>query len=141
MAFTERPGKKEIERRYLPRLLPISHPSRAYPVISVGSPNWCGTVAPPLASWLCHNSLSGKLILPFYSHCDGVPCDLRRGIQALCPKAEVRKALGVLDRETGDADENIQQWLFRTRAYSSTGTKLCPSAHLAAAPSEAAQKN
>ena len=34
-----------------------------------GKPNWCGTIAPPLASWLHKNDLSGKILLPFYSHC------------------------------------------------------------------------
>ena len=57
--------------------------------------------------------LSGKQILPFYSHCGGVPCDLRRDIQALCPRAEVGEPLGILDEETGEAAEQIQQWLIR----------------------------
>ena len=115
MAFPEllAQAKKEIQGRYHPRLLPVAHTPRTYPVIFVGTPNWCGTLAPPLASWLYHNDLSGKRILPFYSHCGGVPCDLRRDIQTLCPRAEVGEPLGILDRETDEAAEQIQPWLLR----------------------------
>ena len=115
MAFPEllAQARKEIQGHYHPRLLPVSHTPRSYSVIFVGTPNWCGTMAPPLASWLYHNDLSGKLVLPFYSHCGGVPCDLRRDIQALCPRAEVGEALGILDRKTDESEENIQQWLIR----------------------------
>lgn len=56
-----------------------------------------------MASWLCRQDLSGKLVLPFYSHCGGVPCDLRRDILALCPKADVREALLSAILEGGDA--------------------------------------
>lgn len=117
MAFPELLSqvKKEIHRRYYPSLLPVSHLSRVYPVIFVGTPNWCGTMAPPLASWLYHNNLSGKWILPFYSHCGGVPCNLRRDIQSLCPGAKVGEPLGILDQETGKAADQIQQWLTRQR--------------------------
>ena len=116
MAFPELLSqvKKEIHRRYRPRLLPVPHSPRPYPVIFVGSPNWCGTMAPPLSSWLYQNDLSGKVVLPFYSHCGGVPCDLRRDIQALCPKSDVREALGILDVETDNLAETINQWLIRT---------------------------
>ena len=115
MAFPEllAQARKEIHGHYHPRLLPVSYTPRSYPVIFVGTPNWCATMAPSLASWLYHNDLSGKLILPFYSHCGGVPCDLRRDIQALCPKADVREPLGILDEETGEAANQIQQWLIR----------------------------
>ncbi len=93
--------KKEVSTQYHPRLLPPAYMPQPYPVIFVGSPNWCGTIAPPLASWLCKNDLSGKVILPFYSHCGGVPCDFRRNIIRLCPKADVREALSVLNNDDG----------------------------------------
>ena len=81
------------------RLLPGACNPKPYSLIFVGSPNWCGTIAPPLASWLAKNDLSGKVILPFYSHCGGVPCDPGRDIAGLCPRADVRKALGVMEGE------------------------------------------
>lgn len=74
MAFPEllEQVKKEVQAHYRPRLLPVSYSPHSYSVILAGTPNWCGTIAPPLASWLYKNDLSGKIILPFYSHCGGV---------------------------------------------------------------------
>ena len=102
MAFPEllSQARKEIQGHVRPRLLPVSYTPQPYPIIFVGTPNWCATMAPPLASWL-------------YQNCGGVPCDLRRDIQALCPRAEVGEPLGILDEETGEAAEQIQQWLIR----------------------------
>ncbi len=101
--------RKEVQTGYHPRLLPGFRNPKPYPVVFVGSPNWCGTIAPPLASWLTKNDLSGKIILPFYSHCGGVPCDFSRDIARLCPKAEVRNALGILETETAPA-RLLKEW-------------------------------
>lgn len=113
MAFTELLDqvRKEIQTGYHPRLLPGFSSPKPYPVIFAGSPNWCGRVAPPLASWLAKNDLSGKTILPFYSHCGGVPCDFSREIARICPKAEVGRALGITGEEMADLPEMIREWL------------------------------
>ena len=116
MAFPEllRQVKKEVQSHYRPRLLPVSHSPHPYTVIFVGSPNWCGTIAPPLASWLYKNDLSGKIVLPFYSHCGGAPGNMRRDIARLCPKADVREALNVLNNGCDeDLKEHLHQWLAR----------------------------
>ena len=86
MAFPEllRQVKEEVEHGYHPALLPGAPSPASYRVIFVGSPNWCGTIAPPLASWLYKNDLSGKLLLPFYSHCGGVKADFRKDISVSC---------------------------------------------------------
>ena len=51
MVFTELLEKatKEIRSGYYPRLLPGFRSARPYTHIFVGAPNWCGTMAPPLA--------------------------------------------------------------------------------------------
>lgn len=106
-------AKAEIKARYLPRILPANLSALQYSVIFAGSPNWCGTIAPPLASWLYHNDLTGKIILPFYSHCGGIAGDIRSDISKLCPKADVREALGVIDDGCDSLAENLGQWLIR----------------------------
>ena len=52
MAFPEllKQVKREVQAHYRPRLLPVSFSPHPYSVIFVGTPNWCGTIAPPLAS-------------------------------------------------------------------------------------------
>lgn len=111
-AFPEllRQVKREIETQHHPRLLPVRRTPRGYSVLLVGTPNWCGTIAPPLASWLYRNDLSGKVILPFCSHCGGVSGDLRRDIQALCPRADVLTPLSILE-DCGQPEPLLRQWL------------------------------
>ena len=113
MAFPEllEQARREVETGYHPRLLPGSGDPKPYSVIFAGSPNWCGSIAPPLASWLAENDLSGKIILPFYSHCGGVSCDFRRDISRLCPRADVRGALGITENGSGDMREILRLWL------------------------------
>ena len=116
MAFPEllEQVKKEVQAHYRPRRLPVSYSPHSYSVILAGTPNWCGTIAPPLASWLYKNDLSGKIILPFYSHCGGVSGDLRGDIARLCPNADVREALGLFD-DGGDLTDTLRQWFEKNR--------------------------
>lgn len=115
MAFPEllEQVKKEVQTHYRPRLLPVSHASHPYSVIFVGTPNWCGTIAPPLTSWLYQNDLSGKIILPFYSHCGGVSGDLRGDISKLCPKADVREALSIIDDGGEELSDTLRKWFVK----------------------------
>ena len=113
MAFPEllNQVKKEVEHGYHPSLLPGAPSPVSYQVIFAGSPNWCGTIAPPLASWLYKNDLSGKILLPFYSHCGGVEADFRKDIAKLCPKADVREPLQTIGDGGGQLKELIGRWL------------------------------
>lgn len=111
--------QREVKNGYKPRLLPGSHSPQLYSVIFVGSPNWCGTIAPPLASWLSRHDLSGKIILPFYSHCGGVAGDLARNIAALCPKADVREALSVIGSGKDDLPIILTNWMNQAEKRSS----------------------
>ncbi len=103
--------KKEIQTGYHPRLLPSPSNPKPYSVVFAGAPNWCGTLAPPLASWLAKNNLSHKIILPFYSHCGGVPCDFRWDIARLCPQAEVRQAFCAVEDGGDGLREALIQWM------------------------------
>ena len=115
MAFPELLAqvKRELKTGYRPRLLPLSHAPKPYELIFLGCPNWCGTLPPPVAAYLHQHDLSGKVILPFYSHCGGVPCDMRGDIQELCPKARVWEALSVLNQDEEKLPELFSQWLAR----------------------------
>lgn len=106
MAFPEllKQVKKEVDQGYHPILLSGAPSPASYQVIFVGSPNWCGTIAPPLSSWLYKNDFSGKILLPFYSYCGGAAADFRKDIANLCPKANVREAFQVI----GDGGEQIK---------------------------------
>ncbi len=116
MAFPEllEQVRREIRSGCRPRLLENFRSPRPYGVIFVGSSNWCGTIAPPLASWICRHDLTGKILLPFYSHCGGMAGDFRGDIARLCPRADVREPLGIADKDGGYLPEILQQWFSRT---------------------------
>ena len=109
--------QREVRNGYHPRLLPGAPSPQRYSLIFVGCPNWCGTIAPPLASWLAGHDLSGKIILPFYSHCGGVAGDLAGDIAALCPRADVRAALGVIGTGGTELPALLKNWINNTQAH------------------------
>lgn len=108
MAFPEllEQVRKEIAAKYRPRLLPLCCFPQKYDMIFVGSPNWCGTIAPPLFSWLKGNDLSRKDIYPFCSHCGGVPGNMQKDVQKICKKSQVHECLSVIN-DGGEDIENI----------------------------------
>ena len=67
--------KREVKTKYRPPLIGNLRSPREFDTVFVGSPNWCGTIAPPLAAWLRGNDLSGKtgaaLCLPLRGRCRG----------------------------------------------------------------------
>ncbi len=103
--------KEEIRTGKTPSLLPGGENAEKYDVIFAGSPNWCGTIAPPLAAWLSGNDLTGKIILPFFSHCGGEDRGMEQAVRKVCPAAEIRSSLYVLENGSEDLNDMIQIWL------------------------------
>ncbi|MBQ6330759.1 MAG: flavodoxin [Kiritimatiellae bacterium] len=62
-----------------------------YDMIFVGSPNWWGTLAPPVRTWLTQNAaaLKGKTMCLFQTHGGGEMQSLGRDFAALLPDSKV----------------------------------------------------
>ena len=62
-----------------------------YDVVFVGSPNWWGTLAPPVRTWLTQNAaaLKDKTVCLFQTHGGGGMQSLGRDFAALLPEAKV----------------------------------------------------
>ena len=62
-----------------------------YDAIFVGSPNWWGTLAPPVRTWLTQNAaaLKGKTVCLFQTHGGGGMQSLGRDFAALLPESKV----------------------------------------------------
>ena len=84
---------------------------REYDVIFTGTPNWCGTIAPPLVSWLTEHDLTGKTVVPFWSHCGGWIGNIEKDIRKLCPKSDLRGELRVINDGGSELPEKIAAWL------------------------------
>ena len=62
-----------------------------YDIVFVGSPNWWGTLAPPVRTWLMQNAaaLKGKTVCLFQTHGGGGMQSLGRDFAALLPGSKV----------------------------------------------------
>ena len=62
-----------------------------YDVVFVGSPNWWGTMAPPVRTWATQNkdALKGKKVCLFQTHGGGGMQSLGRDFAALLPESTV----------------------------------------------------
>lgn len=69
-ATTEQ-AKKEINEGYRPALKDKVADINQYDVIFIGSPNWWGTIAPAVSTFLSSYDLKGKKVIPFITHGGG----------------------------------------------------------------------
>lgn len=103
--------KRENETGTFPALLPVTEKADKYDIVFVGSPNWCGTIAPPLAAWLKENDMAGKTLLPFFSHCGGEDKGMEQAVRNLCPAAKTGSSLYVLENKRENLRDLVQVWL------------------------------
>ena len=103
--------QEEIRTGKKPSLLPVDEKADEYDVVFAGSPNWCGTIAPPLAAWLSENDLTGKILLPFFSHCGGEDKGMEQAVRDLCPATKMGSSLYVLENGSEDLQDMIEKWL------------------------------
>ena len=103
--------REENRSGKLPALLPITENAGGYDIVFVGSPNWCGTIAPPLAAWLEKNDMTGKIILPFFSHCGGEDKGMGQAVRDRCPGAYMKNSLYVLENSSENLSHMVQEWL------------------------------
>ena len=103
--------RSEIRTGNYPPLLPVTERADKYDVVFAGSPNWCGTIAPPLTAWLKENNMAGKMLLPFFSHCGGEDKGMEQAVRNLCPEAKIGSSLYVLENRRENLQEMVQAWL------------------------------
>lgn len=82
-----------------------------YDVIFVGSPNWFGTMAPPVRTFLARKELAGKTIFPFFTHGSGGMQNCERDVKALCKKQKLFPALALPGKDVKKAAPKVQNWI------------------------------
>lgn len=108
---TVQQAKTEIRENYKPPLKTKMENIRDYDLIFVGSPNWWGTIAPPVVSFLTQYDLSGKTIVPFFSHGGGGKQRMAETIRALCPNSKVLEEFATYESGEPGLEKNISKWL------------------------------
>ncbi len=84
-------AKKEIAEEFRPEISTKVEDIAKYDVIFVGSPNWWGTMAPPVATFLTRTDLAGKTVIPFFTHGGGGMQRCEADVKKLCGKSNVLK--------------------------------------------------
>lgn len=103
-------AKKEINAGYLPELA-SDLDIKPYDVIFVGTPNWHGTLAPPVAAFLQAHDFAGKIVVPFCTHGGGGMAHIQRDVEKLCPGAQVLTGAGVYGSGGSGAASAVEKWL------------------------------
>lgn len=104
-------AKRELASGYKPPLKNKIERLEAYDVVFVGSPNWWGTVAGPVRTFLSDYDLSGKRIAPFITHEGSALGRSVADIKAFCPQAAVLDGLAVRGGRAASAQGEVSAWL------------------------------
>jgi flavodoxin len=104
-------SRKEIPEGYKPPLKTKAPDIAAFDTVFVGSPNWLNTIAPPVATFLTENDLSGKKVAPFGTFGGGGIGKIAEDIAKLCPKSTVLEGTALSKDGGADAEASIAVWL------------------------------
>jgi flavodoxin len=109
-AVVEQAGR-EIRAGYKPALQSTFDHIESYDTVFVGSPNWWGTIAPPVATFLSEHDLSGRTIVPFCTHGGGGLGRVEKDIAKLCPRSTILSSLEIYGSGAGNAQAKVSTWL------------------------------
>lgn len=101
-------AREQINSGYSPKLIGTLPNTQAYEQIFIGSPNWLGTFAPPILTFIKNSSLKDKIIVPFCSHGGGSFGQIYDNIVELCPNSKVLPILSIL---SDSSEEYIKEVL------------------------------
>lgn len=104
-------AKKEIEAGSHPALKTLPESFEPYDTFFIGTPNWLSKVAPPVATFLSSCDLSGKTIIPFYTHGGGGAGEIEKDIAELCPGATVKPGFARTGNFGSGTEALVEAWL------------------------------
>ncbi|MGS5515183.1 flavodoxin [Clostridioides difficile] len=110
-------AQQEIQKGIMPSIKKISYDLSDYDTIFLGTPNWWSTIAPPIATLLNQNNLSGKNIIPFITHGGGGKGHADKDIKKLCPNSKVLEIFDIYGNGGNGAEEKIISWLKRINMH------------------------
>ena len=110
-SMTVKRARGEIQKKNHPELCPLELDVANYKTLFVGTPNWCGTVAPPVVSFLKEFMPTEKNIIPFCTHGGGGGGDIAKRIAHFCIGCDVFPLLTLRDNGGADAEKAVERWL------------------------------
>lgn len=102
---------KEINSGYRPEIKNNGIDLSDYDTVFIGSPNWCGTVAPAVMTFLHKYDFKGKTVIPFCSHGGGGSKNSGKDVAAACPGANVLSCFEIKGSGGETGKDNISAWI------------------------------
>jgi len=104
-------ARKELDKKYRPRLKMKVKNMDSYNVVFIGYPNWWGTIPRPVATFLSEYDFSGKTIVPFCTHEGSALGRSVADIKGLCPQSTILEGLAVRGSDVNNARNKVSGWL------------------------------
>ena len=104
-------AQREIKAGFKPQLSGRVENMAQYDVVFIGSPNWWGTVAPAVSSFLSQYNWEGKQAAGFFTHGGGGMQNCGRDLQRQLPGAKVLSPVAFAGRSSGAPQKELQAWL------------------------------
>lgn len=109
--MTVQRARKEIREKIHPDIVPPQMDWSRYETVFLGTPNWCGTMAPPLAAFLYQTMPVDKNIVPFCTHGGGGAGSIAKDMAYYCIGCDVLPVLSLRNDGGAGAERQIDQWL------------------------------
>ena len=109
-AVTEQ-AKKELETGHRPKLKKTVDDFEGYDIVYLGSPNWWGTIAPAVFTFLESYNFQGKTIIPFITHEGSRMGNSPEDIKKMAPKATILEGLPIRGGSVNKSEESVKAWL------------------------------
>lgn len=104
-------AKKEINAGYKPELKGAIPDLTKYDVVFIGSPNWWGTFAPAVGSFLEKVELKGKTVAPFFTHGGGGMQHCESDMQKALPGVKMVPGITFSGRPSGAPQGTLDKWV------------------------------
>lgn len=104
-------ARKETKENFRPEIKTKVDNLGDYDVILVGTPNWCSTIAPPVATFLEQNRFNGKKIVLFVTHGGGGLSRCESDMRNIVSNAYFLKSGVFSGSKVSSSDDDIAKWL------------------------------
>lgn len=104
-------ARKETKEGYRPAIKTKVDNIGDYDVILVGTPNWCSTIAPPVATFLEQNKFNGKKVALFVTHGGGGLSRCESDMRNIVSNAYFQTSGVFSGSNVASSDSDIANWL------------------------------
>ena len=106
-------AKKEQQNNARPEIKESLEDISGYDTVYIGFPNWWGTLAPPVRTFVKTGNLEGKTVIPFFTHGGGGMQNCETDMRKFCQAGnagKVLKAFTCSGNLTGEPIPELEKW-------------------------------